>query len=154
MAECGTHALLAATMGPLSRGETTLAREVLGPLRAGMLLGADWEVTGADLWRQAQATGAELVWRTRAGAVLPVLEAVPDGSSRSQLSAATDRRHGIAPAVVGVVEDRLGNDPGRPGQQAAPYRLLTTILDPSRPPQPSWPRSPTSGGSLRPRWLR
>jgi len=80
VAECGTHALLAATMGPLSRGETTLAREVLGPLRAGMLLLADREFTGADLWRQAQATGAELVW-------------------------------------------------------------------------PSWPRSTTSGGSLRPRWL-
>jgi hypothetical protein len=134
VAECGTHALLAAAMGPLARGETTLAREVLGALRAGMLLLADREFTGADLWRQAQATGAALVWRTRSNAVLPVVEAFGDGSYRSQITAATDRRQGIAPTVVRVVEYRLGKDPGRPQQQAAPYRLLTTILDPQQAP--------------------
>ena len=48
---------------------------------------------------------------------------------RGQIAAATDRGHGIAPTVVRVVEDTLGKDPGRPGQPA-PYRLLTTILDP------------------------
>jgi Insertion element 4 transposase N-terminal/Transposase DDE domain len=133
VAECGTHALLAAAMGPLVKGETTLARELLGALGAGMLLLADREFTGAELWRQAQATGAQLVWRTRTNAVLPVLEAFGDGSYRSQISAATDRRHGVPPTVVRVVEYRLGKDPGRP-QQPAPYRLLTTIMDPTQAP--------------------
>jgi hypothetical protein len=73
------------------------------------------------------------VWRTRTNAVLPVLEAFGDGSYRSQISAATDRRHGVPPTVVRVVEYRLGKDPGRP-QQPAPYRLLTTIMDPTQAP--------------------
>jgi hypothetical protein len=133
VAECGTHALLGAAMGPLARGETTLAREVLGRLGPGMLVLADREFVGAELWRQALATGAELVWRTRSNVVLPVLEAYPDGSYRSQVTAATDRRRGLAPTVVRVVEYRPGKDPGRP-RQPGPYRLLTTILEPERAP--------------------
>ena len=133
VAECGTHALLAAAMGPLARGETTLAREVLGRLGPGMLLLADREFAAAELWRQAAATGAQLVWRTRSNAVLPVLEAFADGSYRSQITAATDRRRGLAPTVVRVVEYRLGKDRGR-RQQPSPYRLLTTVLDPEAAP--------------------
>ena len=97
-----------------------------------MLL-ADREFVGAELWRQAHATGAELVWRTRSNAVLPVLESFTDGSYRSQITAATDRRRGQAPTVVRVLEYTLGKDPGRP-DQPAPYRLLTTILDPTQAP--------------------
>jgi hypothetical protein len=133
VAECGTHALLGAAMGPLARGETTLAREVLGVLGPGMLVLADREFVGAELWRQAQATGAELVWRTRSNAVLPVLDSLADGSYRSQIAAATDRRHRVAPTVVRVVEYTLGKDPGR-SQQPGPYRLLTTIGDPQAAP--------------------
>jgi hypothetical protein len=135
VAECGTHALLGAAMGPLASGEMTLAREVLqaGVVGAGMVLLADREFVGAELWRQAHATGAQLVWRTRANAVLPVLESFTDGSYRSQIAAATDRRRGLAPTVVRVVEYTVGKDPGRPGQPA-PYRLLTTIADPALAP--------------------
>jgi Transposase DDE domain len=134
VAECGTHALIDAAMGPLATGETTLARQVLGALGPGMLLLADREFAGADLWRQVAATGAALVWRTRSNAVLPVLEAFPDGSYRSRITAATDRRQRIAPTVVRVVEYRLGTDPGRLQRQTPPYRLLTTLLDPEQAP--------------------
>jgi len=41
LAECGTHAIIGATMGPYAKGETTLAAEVLGSLDAGMLVLAD-----------------------------------------------------------------------------------------------------------------
>jgi Insertion element 4 transposase N-terminal/Transposase DDE domain len=136
VAECGTHALLDATMGPLANGETTLAAGLLGEggaLQAGMLLLADRPVAGAELWRRAAATGAQLLWRTRSNAVLPVLEALADGSYLSQITAATDRRHGVAPTVVRVVEYRL-NDPGRPKAKEQVYRLLTTILDPNAAP--------------------
>jgi hypothetical protein len=136
LAECGTHALLDAAMGPLAQGETTLTAGLLGAgsaLGAGMLLLADRLFTGAELWRQAQATGADLLWRTRSNAVLPVLETFPDGSYRSQIRAATDRRGGVAPTVVRVVEYRLG-DPGRPQAKGQTYRLLTTILDPELAP--------------------
>ena len=73
------------------------------------------------------------MWRTRSNAVLPVLESFTDRSYRSQIAAATDRRRGLAPTVVRVVEYTLGKDPGRP-QGAAPIRLLTTILDPAAAP--------------------
>jgi hypothetical protein len=136
VAECGTHALIQATLGPLAKGETTLAAELLGQdgaLGEGVLLLADRLFVDATLWRKAAATGADLVWRTKSNAVLPVLQSFEDGSYRSQITAATDRRHGIDPTVVRVVEYTLGKDPGRPAQPA-PYRLMTTILDPTRAP--------------------
>jgi hypothetical protein len=137
LAECGTHALLAVAMGPLAKGETTLAAGLLGRgvLGEGMLLLADREFAAASLWRMAAQTGAELLWRTKANAVLPVLESFADGSYRSQIRAATDRRHGVAPTPVRVIEYTLGKDPGRPAPPgAAPYRLVTTILDPGAAP--------------------
>jgi hypothetical protein len=136
VAECGTHAIIDAAMGPLANGETTLAAGLLGPdgaLGEGTLLLADRQFVDANLWRRAAATGAQLLWRTRTNAVLPVLESFDDGSYLSQIAAATDRRHRVAPTMVRVVEYRLGKDPGRPAAPA-PYRLLTTILDPRKAP--------------------
>ena len=136
VAECGTHAIIDAAMGPLAKGETTLAAGLLGEDGAvgeGTLLLADRLFVDAALWRQAAATGAQLVWRTKTNAVLPVLQPFDDGSYQSQIAAATDRRQRAAPTVVRVVEYTLGKDPGRPGQPA-PYRLLTTILDPTQAP--------------------
>jgi hypothetical protein len=136
VAECGTHAIVDATMGPLAKGETTLAAGLLtqgGALGPQVLLVADRQFVEANLWRQAATTGAQLLWRTKTNAVLPVLQPFDDGSYQSQIAAATDRRQRAAPTVVRVVEYTLGKDPGRPGQPA-PYRLLTTILDPTQAP--------------------
>jgi hypothetical protein len=136
VAECGTHAIVDAAMGPLAKGETTLAAGLLGPggaLGEGTLLLADRQFVDANLWRQAATTGAQLLWRTRTNAVPAVLKTFDDGSYLSQIAAATDRRRGLAPTVVRVAEYTLGKDPGR-HQQGAPYRLLTTILDPAKAP--------------------
>jgi hypothetical protein len=136
VAECGTHAIVDAAMGPLAKGETTLAAGLLtdgGVLGQGVLLLADRQFVDANLWRQAASTGAQLLWRTRTNAVLPVLETFNDGSYLSQIRAAADRRDGVAPTLVRVVEYTLGKDPGRPASPA-PYRLLTTILDPAQAP--------------------
>jgi len=136
VAECGTHAIIDAAMGPLAKGETTMAAGLLGDdgaLGPQVLLLADRQFVDANLWRQAASTGAQLLWRTRTNAVLPVLESFDDGSYLSQIAAATDRRRGVAPTMVRVVEYTLGRDPGRPAAPA-PYRLLTTILDPTQAP--------------------
>jgi hypothetical protein len=132
VAECGTHAICAATIGPYSSGETTLARALLGALGPGMLLLADRLFAGAELWRAAAGTGAALVWRTRTNAVLPVDRQLADGSYLSRIRAADDRRAKREPVTVRVVEYTL-RDPGRT-VPAAPYRLLTTILDPTQAP--------------------
>src|SRR6516162_8377723 len=65
LAECGTHAVVGAAMGPCSSGETTLARELLGSLSKGMLVLADRNFYSFTLWNQAAATGADLLWRTK-----------------------------------------------------------------------------------------
>jgi hypothetical protein len=133
VAECGTHAIIQATVGPFTSGEVTLAPQVFGVLGPGVLLLADRGFAGFGLWRQATATGAALVWRTKTNAVLPVVQPLADGSYLSQIVAASDHRHRRDPITVRVVEYTLGKDRGRPAK-AAPYRLLTSILDPRKAP--------------------
>jgi Transposase DDE domain len=127
------HAIIAAVLGPLANSETTLAPGLFARLGAGVLLLADRGFIGFDLWRAAAATGAELVWRTKTNAVLPVDRQLGDGSYPSRIYAARDQRARRDPIVVRVVESTLGKDPGR-HQQPGPYRLLTTILDPDEAP--------------------
>jgi Insertion element 4 transposase N-terminal/Transposase DDE domain len=126
LAECGTHAIFAAATGPLSTHETTLARRLFDHLRAGMLLIADRGFVGFDLWAEAAATGADLLWRVKTNMVLPVVQMLPDGSYLSQIVAAGDRKR-RNPATVRVVEYTLA------GQDTV-YRLITTILDPRQAP--------------------
>jgi hypothetical protein len=132
LAECGTHALTAVAMGACSTGETTLARDLLGSLEAGMLLLADRNFYGFDLWNEAAATGAQLLWRTKAGHVLPVRERLADGSYLSRLRKFVNYHMRETDVAVRVIDYGL-DDPGRP--QAEPrYRLITTILDPDAAP--------------------
>jgi hypothetical protein len=109
-----------------------LAPALVRSLRAGMLVLGDRGLHSFDLWRTMAATGADLLWRTRTNAVLPVVQTLPDGSYLSQIVAARDHRHGRDPITVRVVAYRL-QDPGRP-RRRAPYRLVTTILDPDAAP--------------------
>src|SRR6266536_1255498 len=129
LGECGTHAIFAAEMGPLAVHETELARRLLGHLRAGMLLIADRGFAGFDLWRAAASTGADLLWRVRNSAVLPVVEQLADGSYLSHICAARDRHRHADPATVRVIEYTLAGS-------ATAYRLITTITDPVQAPAP------------------
>jgi hypothetical protein len=126
LAECGTHAIFAAATGPLAEHETTLARRLLPSLTKGMLLIADRGFAGFELWTEAVATGADLLWRTKTNAVLPVVQMLADGSYLSHIVAAADRKR-ANPATVRVIEYTLaGTD--------TVYRLITTILDPQQAP--------------------
>ena len=126
LAECGTHAMFAAATGPLATHETTLARRLFASLSAGMLLIADRGFAGFDLWIEAAATDADLLWRVKTNAVLPVVQMLADGSYLSQIAAARDRKR-TNPATVRVIEYTLV------GQDTV-YRLITTILDPQQAP--------------------
>jgi hypothetical protein len=127
LGECGTHAIFAAALGVLAVHETELARRLLTHLHAGMLLIADRGFTSFDLWRAAAASGADLLWRARNSAVLPVVEQLADGSYLSQIYAARDKRRHADPATVRVIEYTLAGS-------ATVYRLITTILDPAQAP--------------------
>ncbi len=72
LAECGTRALVAAVHGTFATGEKTLARELIGRLGEGMLCLADRNFACWELWRDAAATGAQLLWRIGASFTLPV----------------------------------------------------------------------------------
>jgi len=133
LAECGTHAMFAAAMGPYSTGEATLARDLVGALTPGMLVLADRGFTGHPLFSAFAATGADLCWRAKSNAVLPVLERHADGSFRSELVASDDKRSRSRVIAVRVVEYSL-DDPGRPQAEDTRYRLLTTLLAPGEAP--------------------
>ncbi len=85
LAECGTHAIVAATFGPWSTGERTLTPQLLPSLSDEMIVLADRGFYSYKLWTEALQTGAALVFRVGDNMVLPVLEAYPDGSYRSVL---------------------------------------------------------------------
>ncbi|MFF1792594.1 IS4 family transposase, partial [Kitasatospora sp. NPDC058243] len=127
LAECGTHAITRAALGPFTTAESVIARELFDALGPDDLLMADRGFAGLEQWRAASAGGADLLWRIKSNAVLPVRRELPDGSYLSDIVAAKDHRKRTDPTVVRVIEYTL-DDPGRP-QHDAPYRLITTILD-------------------------
>ncbi len=92
--ECGTHAHFNFAVGSLHRGVTTLSRQRLPSLQAGMLCLADRDVVGIELRKQASAR-ADVLWRVRKGTILEPLQAFPDGSYLSCLCPSTYARwHG------------------------------------------------------------
>jgi hypothetical protein len=126
LAECGTHAMFAATIGPYSAAERTLATQVLPAVGPGMLLMADRGFTSHELWQTAAATGAQLLWRATNVFSLPVLQELPDGSYLSHLI-----RKSRQPITVRVIEYTI--DDGR-APEGEHYRLVTTLLDPDQAP--------------------
>jgi hypothetical protein len=63
LVECGTHALIDAVFaGVTVASEHVLARNLLPALGKGMLLLADRNFPGHELWGLAAETGADLLW--------------------------------------------------------------------------------------------
>ena len=131
LAETGTHAIFAVADDRCDASELRLAPALLQQLRPGMLCLADRAFLGFALWREAAATGADLLWRVRKNQVLPCGELLPDGSYLSRLYASPKhRRHDADGVTVRVIAYRLEGVPG-----AEPlYRLVTTLLDPAEAP--------------------
>jgi hypothetical protein len=131
LVENGTHVLFGNKMEGYTTGEITLAKAVLPHLRKGMLCLADRNFFGFALWKQAQATGAELLWRVKKNMRLACEQRLPDGSYLSRIyPSERDWRHKCNGIVVRVIDYRLEGV-----ADAEPiYRLVTTILDPEQAP--------------------
>jgi len=132
LAECATHAIVAAELGPYRGDEWELCQWLLGALEPGMLLLADRGFNGLEHWQRTLATGAQLLWRATESRLLPVQRLLPDGSYLSRiLPTGVGKAAAEAQAVtVRVIEYQL---PGVPA--AAPrYRLMTSLLDPDAAP--------------------
>ncbi len=144
LAECGTHAFLAAEVDAWKVGEKTLAARLYPRLRPEELLTADRNFYSFEAWAQAAATGAQLLWRAPTGLGLPVVEVLGDGTfttvlinpkirgaRRARILAAARSGQQIDPDdahLARVIEydipDREGNGTGEL------IVLLTTITDP------------------------
>ena len=139
LAECGSHAVVAAAMGPYADYERALFRTMLHHLDESMLVLADRGFFGHDLWREVRDTGAHLLWRVMGKIDFPVLEQLSDGSYRSMVlskqlkadmrkgyRAKTAAEQGLA---VRIVEYTVAN---RGGEET--IRLVTSLLDPDEAP--------------------
>src|SRR5680860_664552 len=80
LAECGTHAFVAAEVAGYGIGEKTLAQRLYPRLRADELLTADRGFYSWAAWDTAAATGAGLLWRAPTQLTLPVVRVLPDGT--------------------------------------------------------------------------
>jgi hypothetical protein len=131
LVENGTHVLFGSQMDAYSIGEITLSKTVLPCLRKGMLCLADRQFFGYELWKQARATGADLLWRVKKNMRLACEERLPDGSYLSRIyPSERDWRHKTNGIVVRVIDYQLEGVEG-----AEPiYRLVTSILDHEKAP--------------------
>jgi hypothetical protein len=130
--ECATHAILGANIGAFGDGERGLAAALLPRLESGMLCMADRGFNSFEHWRQASATGAQLLWRCGSNWKMPVQRVLDDGSFLSVIrpSHVTRAEADQQAITVRVIDYELpGLDDAQPR-----YRLLTTLLDPRRAP--------------------
>ena len=126
LVENGTHILFGTAMAAYSTGEITLAKSTLKRLHPGMLCLADRNFLGYELWRQAQATGADLLWRGKKHLRLARETELADGSYLSRIyPSERDWRKKTNGIRVRVIEYTLE---GIPDAELS-YRLVTTILD-------------------------
>lgn len=151
---CGSRRLLGAVTGPLKQGETTLARQLLPRLRAGMLLLADRYFLGYPLWTAVRAQGSHLLWRAKKNTPrLPVQQVLEGGRSwlstlyepadarNRQRNVHRNRQRGHNPpkprpakgitvrvieALITVTVDGV--------TRTEKYRLVTSLLDPVAAP--------------------
>jgi hypothetical protein len=125
LAECGTHAMFDAVIGPYTTSENAASAELLERLEPGMLCLADRGFYGFTAWENARGTGADLLWRVKDNLKLEPVEDLPDGSWLADVFdsvADRARRHPIRVRVISyTIED--GRDP------TGPYQLITTLLD-------------------------
>ncbi len=130
LVECGTHAVVAASIAPYSHSEVAMAAELLpAKLNGDMLVMAERNFYSFKLW-QACASGAKLLWRVKSNLGLPVEQELADGSYLSTVFDSEDRarRNGQRVRVI----DYTLKDSASPVQDS--YRLVTNILDPEAAP--------------------
>lgn len=131
LVENGTHVLFGTQAGGYHESEIALSRKLVGALKKGMLCLADRNFFSYSMWKQSQATGADLLWRVKKNMKLPCLKRLGDGSYLSNIYASDkDRRHGRDGIEVRVIEYTLEGV-----AEAEPiYRVITTIPDSSDAP--------------------
>lgn len=131
LVECGTHAVVAASIAPYGRSEVAMAAQLLpNKLTSDMLAMADRNFYSFKLWQASCTSGAKLLWRVKSNLGLPVEQELDDGSYLSTVFDSEDRarRNGQQVRVI----DYTLEDSATPVQDS--YRLVTNIIDPEAAP--------------------
>ncbi len=147
LAECGTHAVVAAAIAKDGEGEETMTSHILsgGAVTPGMIVMADAGLYSYKHLRMVIDAGADALFRVGANVGLPVLEWLPDGSYlsfiaepaakmknsyrlRRGLSEITDLPGTYVRAVDYEITDR--------GDGEEIITLVTNITDPADVPAP------------------
>jgi len=141
--ECGTRAVIdAAFDGVEKASEHKLARRLLHALGPGMLLLADRNFAGYELWGLVTAAGADMAWRIKKNLVLPPVKVLDDGSFLSIMpTPAENVRFGQARArgkplresphghLIRVIEYTVTVTTADGRARTEPFRLATTLLN-------------------------
>ncbi len=143
LGECGTHAIVGAAFAKVRTGERELAAKLFTGLEPGMVLLADRGFYSYQLWHDAAATGADLLWRVPSTLNLQIARPLPDGSYLSFLADPVIRRRRNVQISKGCAfVDELTGIPVRVVEYEIPDRagkdeifcLVTTIMDPQDAP--------------------
>jgi hypothetical protein len=143
LAECGTHAFLAAEVASSGISERALAQRIYPRLRIDELLTADRGFYSFTDWAAAAGTGAALLWRAPTGLGLPVLQVLADGTyisavlnpklhgpRRDKILTAVRNGEAVGTDLVHLVRVIEYDVPDRPGADEL-IVLLSTITDPT-----------------------
>lgn len=145
LAECGTHAVVAAEIGKDGEGEETLTRRVLssGAVEEGMIVMADSGLYSYVNFKMVLDAGADAIFRVGAAVELPLLEWLPDGSYLTFIADSKEKaknsyrlRHGLSkitdlPGFYARAVDYEITDRGD-GEEI--ITLVTNITDPEDVP--------------------
>ena len=143
LAECGSHAVVSASIGTIHDGERALTTQLTSALTDQMLILADRGFYSFQLFRAYRAAGAQLLWRLSATVQPTITKVLPDGSYLAEIT----HKHGRAGKTrihadqidnqllathitVRIVDYRVSDpDTDEPGEL---FRLVPTILDPAQ----------------------
>jgi hypothetical protein len=135
LGEAGTHAVVAAQIGPIRTGERDLTEGCLFALESGMLVCFDRGFYSYAFYRQVRATGADVIFRLSKSIKLPVLRRLADDSYLAAITPAGIK----APTTLGVAETmaetgkavivRVVEYAVTDRDDAPVYRVATSILD-------------------------
>jgi hypothetical protein len=125
LAECGTHAIVDAAIGPYATSETARAAELVDWLEPGLLCMADRGFYSFEAWKRASKTGADLLWRVKDNLRLEAIKDLPDGSWLTEVFHSTKDRQRRRPSTIRVIEYTIceGREP------VGLFPSITTILD-------------------------
>jgi hypothetical protein len=133
LSECGSHAMVDATISDNTQAERRLAEQVLPCLEPDMFLLHDAQFTGLRFWQAIRARRAHVMGPLPSHHLPTYLRQLSDGSYlAAYLPNHKQKQEGIKPLLVRVIEYRITD--ARLGEPEQIYRLATTWLNPRTAP--------------------